>query len=81
MFRQGDQHDALDAVTRLGLPPAVAGVISNLPPYRCLIHVRGQYALVDVKIPKAFTAITDTNTAMRAKPTTPDADTFAEAVA
>ena len=65
LFRQGDQTDAHDAVTRLGLPPAIAGVIAQLPPYRCLIHVRGRFALVDVKLPASFATLGDTNAAMR----------------
>ena len=66
LFRQGDRTDAHDAVARLGLPAAVTDVIAQLPPYRCLVHVRGRFALIDVKLPPSFRTLGDTNTAMRA---------------
>ena len=66
LFRQGDQRDAADTVERIGLPESATEVLARLPPYRCLIHVRDQLALVDVKLTKRVGAISDTNTAMRA---------------
>ena len=65
MFRQGDLTVARDTVIRLGLPNSVAGVIAQLPPYRALVHVRGRFALIDIKLPASFTQNADTNAAMR----------------
>lgn len=65
MFRHGDHADATDAVTRLGLPDAAVELLARLPPYRCLVHVRGRFALVDVALSARMRTISDTNAAMR----------------
>ena len=40
LFRQGDQHDATDTVTRLGVPTAATAILARLPRHRCLIDIR-----------------------------------------
>ena len=65
LFRQGDQHDAADTVTRLGVPTAATTILARLPPHRCLIDIRGQLALIDVMLSPSMLAISDTNRTMR----------------
>lgn len=65
LFRQGDQHDATDTVSRLGVPTAATTILARLPKHRCLIDIRGQLALVDVVLSPSMLAISDTNRKMR----------------
>ena len=65
LFRQGDQHDAVDTVTRLGLPGAATSIVARLPKHRCLVDIRGQLALIDVVLSPSVLAISDTNRGMR----------------
>ena len=65
LFRQGDQHDAADTVTRLGVPTAATAILARLPRHRCLIDIRGQLALVDVMLSPSMLATSDTNRTMR----------------
>ena len=69
LFRQGDRDDAADAVERLGLPRSTQDALARLPAHRCLVHVRGHLAMVDVMLSARMFELADTNAAMRHIPT------------
>ena len=66
VFRQGDVNDARDTVERLNLPASTQLLLTQLPPYRCLVSARGKLALVDVKLSPGMRDLAETNGAMAA---------------
>ena len=68
MFRQGDRADADDSVERLRLPEAIRDALSQLSARRCLVHLRGRLAMLDVVLSRRMLALADTNQAVRAEP-------------
>lgn len=72
-FRQGDRDDAVETVQRFGWPEPMVEVLTNLDPYKCLVHARGKFALVSTKLTPMMRTITDTNAAMRSAPVAADA--------
>jgi hypothetical protein len=68
MFRQGDTADAADSMERLRLPASTSDALVQLPAHRCLIHLRGRLAMVDVVLSRRMRDLADTNDAMRAMP-------------
>ena len=65
MFRQGDTDDAADSVERLRLPPSTRDALVQLPARRCLIHLRGRLALLEVVLSARMRELADTNQAVR----------------
>lgn len=65
MFRQGDTDDATQTVERLRLPPSTRDPLVQLPAQRCLIHLRGRLALLQVVLSKRLRQLADTNQAVR----------------
>jgi len=67
MFRQGDRDDADDSMERLRLPTSTRDALVQLPARRCLIHLRGQLALLEVVLSRRMRELADTNQAVRGK--------------
>jgi type IV secretory pathway VirB4 component len=65
MFRQGDADDATDSMERLRLPTSTREALVQLPKHRCLIHLRGRLALLEVVLSRRMRALADTNQAVR----------------
>lgn len=65
MFRQGDAADADDSIERLRLPSSTRDALVQLPARRCLIHLRGQLALLEVVLSRRMRDLADTNQAVR----------------
>jgi hypothetical protein len=65
MFRQGDADDAADSMERLRLPTSTREALVQLPKHRCLIHLRGRLALLEVVLSRRMRALADTNQAVR----------------
>jgi hypothetical protein len=65
MFRQGDTDDAADSVERLRLPTSTRDALVQLPARRCLIHIRGRLALLEVVLSPRMRQLADTNQAVR----------------
>jgi hypothetical protein len=65
MFRQGDTADAADSVERLRLPSSTHDALVQLPKHRCLIHLRGRLALLEVVLSRRMRDLADTNQAVR----------------
>ena len=65
MFRQGDADDAEDSMERLRLPSSTRDALVQLPARRCLIHLRGQLALLEVVLSRRMRELADTNQAVR----------------
>ena len=65
MFRQGDADDAADSMDRLRLPSSTRDALVQLPARRCLIHLRGRLALLEVVLSRRMRALADTNQAVR----------------
>jgi hypothetical protein len=65
MFRQGDTDDAADSVERLRLPTSTRDALVQLPARRCLIHLRGRLALLEVVLSPRMCDLADTNQAVR----------------
>lgn len=65
MFRQGDTADAEDSMERLRLPTSTRDALVQLPARRCLIHLRGQLALLEVVLSRRMRDLADTNQAVR----------------
>ena len=65
MFRQGDTDDAAQSVERLRLPTSTHDALVQLPAHRCLIHLRGRLALLEVVLSKRMRHLADTNQAVR----------------
>ncbi len=65
MFRQGDAADADDSIERLRLPSSTRDALVQLPARRCLIHLRGQLALLEVVLSRRMRELADTNQAVR----------------
>ena len=68
MFRQGDADDAADSMERLRLPTSTRDALVQLPARRCLIHLRGRLALLEVVLSRRMRALADTNQAVRGDP-------------
>ena len=65
MFRQGDDADAADSMERLRLPSSTREALVQLPARRCLIHLRGRLALLEVVLSRRMRTLADTNQAVR----------------
>lgn len=65
MFRQGDADDAADSMERLRLPSSTREALVQLPRHRCLIHLRGRLALLEVVLSRRMRDLADTNQAVR----------------
>lgn len=65
MFRQGDTADAADSVERLRLPQSTHDALVQLPKHRCLVHLRGRLALLEVVLSRRMRDLADTNQAVR----------------
>lgn len=65
MFRQGDTADATDSVERLRLPSSTHEALVQLPKHRCLVHLRGRLALLEVILSRRMRDLADTNQAVR----------------
>lgn len=65
MFRQGDAADADDSIERLRLPSSTRDALVQLPARRCLIHLRGRLALLEVVLSRRMRELADTNQAVR----------------
>jgi hypothetical protein len=65
MFRQGDTADAADSVDRLRLPSSTHDALVQLPKHRCLVHLRGRLALLEVVLSRRMRDLADTNQAVR----------------
>jgi hypothetical protein len=65
MFHQGDEFDVGDCVERLKLPASTRDALLSLPPHRCLIHLRGRLALLQVELSNRMRTLADTNDAVR----------------
>jgi len=65
MFRQGDTADAEDSMERLRLPTSTRDALVQLPARRCLIHLRGRLALLEVVLSRRMRDLADTNQAVR----------------